>query len=118
MKFSISAVVLALATIAVAAPGGYGYGGEKDGDITIAQDSHARQCGAQTALSCCNEATNESSGFSILDKLLGNIELLNFKNCGSLALGDPCSTNVACCQGDSSATGLIALNLPCIPVQL
>lgn len=88
MKFSISAVVLALATIAVAAPGGYGYGGEKGGDINIKQDSHERKCEAiNTSANCCETATGKKSDAGLLS-LLDNLDLnlltfFDFEGCSS-----------------------------------
>lgn len=58
MKFSISAVVLALAAVAVAAPGGE-YRSPKDGDVEVNQVTN--QCG-KAQISCCNKQITTVNG--------------------------------------------------------
>ncbi|OAX81068.1 hypothetical protein ACJ72_04589 [Emergomyces africanus] len=130
MKFSISAVVLALATVAVAAPGG-AYR-TPNGDIDVNQIT--KQCG-QAQVSCCNKQINTANGptsnSGLLNGVLGTVigggsEVAIFDQCSKLSvaaligladiLGGPRCGQVACCQGDQNASGLVALNLPCIPI--
>ncbi|KLJ08249.1 hypothetical protein EMPG_16307 [Blastomyces silverae] len=129
MKFSMSAIVLALATVAVAAPGnGYQAGGEVN--------QVANTCG-QAQISCCNKQVTTVNGgdknSGILSGVLGTVlgkgsEVGIFDQCSKLSasaligvtdiLSDsPCAQKTACCQGNSQhAEGFIALNLPCIPI--
>ncbi|OJD19215.1 hypothetical protein AJ78_00828 [Emergomyces pasteurianus Ep9510] len=130
MKFSMPAVVLALAAVAVAAPGG-SYK-SPNGDIDVNQIT--KQCG-QAQVSCCNKQVNTVKGgdtnSGLLNGVLGTVigggsEIGIFDQCSKLSvaaligladiLGGPRCGQVACCQGDSSAEGLVALNLPCIPI--
>ncbi|EEH21802.1 hypothetical protein PABG_04018 [Paracoccidioides brasiliensis Pb03] len=130
MKFSLTAVVLALATAAVAAPGGNykGAGPREEGP------SISRQCG-QAQISCCNKQISTVNGgdknSGLLNGVLGTVigkggSVGIFDQCSKLSLSaligvtdnlnSQCKQTVACCQGDSKAEGLVALNLPCIPI--
>ncbi|PGH07322.1 hypothetical protein GX51_01866 [Blastomyces parvus] len=132
MKFSISAVVLALATVAVAAPGnGYHPGGE------VEVNNNVQNICGQAQISCCNEQVTTVNGgdtnSGLLSGVLGTVlgkgsEIGIFDQCSKLSVSaligvtdilsdSPCSQKTACCQGNSQhAEGLVALNLPCIPI--
>ncbi|EQL33334.1 hypothetical protein BDFG_04496 [Blastomyces dermatitidis ATCC 26199] len=132
MKFSMSAIVLALATVAVAAPGS-GYHPESS-EVEVNQVSN--QCG-QAQISCCNKQVTTVNGgdknSGLLSGVLGTVlgkgsEIGIFDQCSKLSASaligvtdilssSPCAQKTACCQGNSQhAEGVIALNLPCIPI--
>ncbi|EEH05453.1 hydrophobin 2 [Histoplasma capsulatum G186AR] len=134
MKFSISAVVLALAAVAVAAPGGEYRSPKGDGDVEVNQVTN--QCG-KAQISCCNKKITTVNGgdknTGLLAGVLGTVvgkgsDIGIFDQCSKLSAsaligvtdilsGNQCKQNVACCQGNSQhAEGFIALNLPCIPI--
>ncbi|OJD26935.1 hypothetical protein ACJ73_01673 [Blastomyces percursus] len=135
MKFSMSAIVLALATVAIAAPGN-GYQ-PRAGEVDVKQQV-ANQCG-QAQISCCNkQITNVNGGdrsSGLLSGVLGTVlgegsEIGIFDQCSKLSLSaligvtdilssSPCAQKTACCQGNSQyAESDIALNLPCIPIAI
>jgi len=138
MKFSV--VVLALATSALALPNlgpsarGSGKGKGKDDkhfavpdDLTVNQAQ--TKCGSDNKLNCCNKVTYAedtnavSSGLLSLAGLLGGVgpgaqAIGLFDGCSPL-IGDlvnhQCENIAACCQNSpSSATGLVAVGIPCL----
>ncbi|KAK2811513.1 hypothetical protein FQN50_002136 [Emmonsiellopsis sp. PD_5] len=134
MKFSIAAISMALATVAVAAPGEYSAPKKPKMDINQVQNT----CG-QAQVSCCNEKVSSVNGgdknsgllSGVLGTVLGggsNIDL--FDQCSKLnvaaligvtdILNDgTCGQTVACCQGnDQKVEGLVAVGVPCIPVAI
>ncbi|KAI1964008.1 hypothetical protein LOZ58_001869 [Ophidiomyces ophidiicola] len=96
------------------------------------------QCGNQN-LSCCNKEINKvdakgvDSDFGVLTGIAKNINLENlsiFDQCSKLDIGlgiigagltdilnQKCKQTVACCQQtESNANGLVAVAVPCIPI--
>ncbi|KAF4547054.1 Fungal hydrophobin-like protein 3 [Elsinoe fawcettii] len=103
MTSALFAVLLAIVTVAFAAP----TAGSTPG-MTVQQA--AQQCGNEQQISCCNNSDGSST-------LLG-------ANCVSvpilaIPIGQQCQGNnvAACCDGDSNGS-LINLDLSCTPISL
>jgi len=138
MKFSVTAILLALATAVMAVPHPTS---EYPAPSKMTVNEAEAKCG-NAQLSCCNKkiqnfGDNTQVNSGILNGVLGS--LLNggpvsnigiFDQCSKLSaaagiLGagvsdianSQCKQNIACCQQTSSnANGLVAVALPCIPV--
>ncbi|KAL1957031.1 hypothetical protein VTO42DRAFT_6408 [Malbranchea cinnamomea] len=137
MKFSIAAAALALAGFAVAAPG---YSAHPPSTEVEFEHENQNICG-RAQLNCCNKEITKISGdkghelHGILDSLLeiGDIQNVGiFDQCSKLDLQVPiigvpiqdlinqkCKATAACCQQTgSNAEGLVAVGLPCLPINL
>ncbi|KAK2744757.1 hypothetical protein FQN55_006513 [Onygenales sp. PD_40] len=134
MKFSIAAISLALATVAVAVPNDYSAPKKPKMDIEQVQNT----CG-QAQVSCCNKQIKSVNGgdknSGLLSGVLGTVlgggsNVGIFDQCSKLNVaaligvtdilnGGTCGQTVACCQGNEQKTeGLVAVGLPCIPIAL
>ncbi|KEZ46529.1 hypothetical protein SAPIO_CDS0316 [Scedosporium apiospermum] len=115
MQFSQIISTLAIAALAVAAPG---KGTSKD--ITIEEAQNV--CGNDLTLSCCN---NEQAfgGLGLLSGLVSGLGIFN--GCSSLSasgligvgdiLNSHCKQNVVCCHGgETNQAGLVNVALPCV----
>ncbi|PGH12956.1 hypothetical protein AJ79_03929 [Helicocarpus griseus UAMH5409] len=130
MKFSMTAVVLALATAVVAAPNSY--------NTPKSNDLEKNICG-QAKMACCNEhfeAVSEEKKAGLLSGVLGTVLNQNniglFKQCSKLSVtgligvseilnGGHCKQQIACCQGNElEQKGLVNVGFNCaqVPVAL
>ncbi|WEW56061.1 hypothetical protein PRK78_001496 [Emydomyces testavorans] len=137
MKFFFSASFFALATAVAAAPG---YGPSAGTPPSLTNEQAIAKCG-NANLSCCNKEINKvnaqgvDSDFGVLNGLLKNANIQDisvFDQCSKLDVGvgvlgagltdllnQKCKQTAACCQNNKSeANGLVALAVPCIPLNV
>ncbi|EER27741.1 hypothetical protein D8B26_006156 [Coccidioides posadasii str. Silveira] len=130
MKFFTAASFFALATAVAAAPS------YNQGTPSVTKEQAIAKCG-NSNISCCNKQVNKISAkgpdtdIGVLNGLLKNVNLEDipiFDQCSKLniaALGATdllnrqCQQTAACCQNtESNANGVVALAVPCIPINI
>ncbi|KAL2884248.1 hypothetical protein SGCOL_000187 [Colletotrichum sp. CLE4] len=132
MQFSAAAITaIAMALAVTAAPGTTAPVKRTLDTLTYGEAQNV--CGENLSVSCCNQASadtnvNDNSGSGILSGILGGVlgngGLKLLDGCSSIGggiandlLNSKCKQNVACCKSDgNTASGLVAVQLPCIPI--
>ncbi|KAF4805904.1 Rodlet protein [Colletotrichum siamense] len=134
MRFSAATVsALAMALTVAAAPGNTAKEAlaKRTDDLTVADAQNI--CGKDLSVNCCNQVdastnNNDNSGAGILSGILGGVlgngGLKLTDGCSSIGVGiandllnSQCKQSVACCKTDgNTASGLVAVQLPCIPI--